>query len=207
MSDPKKPEEKADPKKETAVLPKVAYTPPKWTPPSLADSRLFWIGTLPCSPMQNISTSHMDFPGFSEAHGKNPATGATMYGAPRLGKTVRLTDDKLKQILNELTYEVIVEKAVKGPNGAFVRGEQRTLKDAAGTANRYMQMTEEVATAKPLGCFVYIVPVASETEWPTMEQFVKLDEVREDDPLSWGQPRQWKLDKLPKPVIQLEAVA
>jgi len=164
----------------------------EYKPVEIKRGDLYWVGTIPGGPRQNVSVGGCTFPAITERGSIDPFTGRR-NSIPRVGAVVELTAEEVEDVLNRLEYDVVDSN-----------GKIRAIKDGAGAPNPYIKMDETLEGAKPLGAYVFMVKIDSVEQWPSLESFTIPGTYGEDEnkpPLRWGEVGQFRMDKFPSPVM------
>lgn len=181
----------------------------------LKAKKFYWLGCLPCSPVQAVSTSHCRFPGFTADRQTNIQDGKVQM-VERLGRIGAFSDEEVELIKKELGYEFIATRPGKPiviedemgvrKNFNHTLGKVWTQKDASGAPIAHQKQEPWMEGSKPLAAFVYMVPLdttelgVAMSKWPLLQSFINVEKIVEGEGLVWSNPEQWKMDRLPLPV-------
>ncbi len=181
----------------------------------LKSKKYYWLGTLPGSPVQGISTSHCRFPGFT-ADRQTTINDGKVQMVERLGRIAAFTDEEVEQIKKELTYEFIATKPGRPivieddmgvrKNFNHTLGKTWTQKDVNGAQTPFHKPEPWMEGSKPYAAFVYMVPLGTDDAakakgmWPLLQDFINVEKIVEGEGLVWSNLEQFKMDRLPAPV-------
>jgi hypothetical protein len=170
----------------------VDYVPPE----PAKQKKLYWFGTIPGSFFQGLGAGGFEFPGYTETQERNVSTGE-MTWVSKAGGMAWLDDDKVEHIKKAVLTKVVREI---GPE----TGDDGTTKKRALQLNvASEQYVPNKQKDRPIACYVYLVPLQKEQDWPNMDYFIDGTKIPDGTPVQWGNPEHFHMDRFPLPMARV----